>query len=388
MRVSTLSNLIAWPTRCNASFTASIALTRSRRVFLVLVRPSMCEGKRTPWSHTCVSASSTKCRTCKCLIQSPTPLKLNIPGLGRRLRRGRRPTTTAPSEHASNQPSNIIRLLFWMRIRSNFIASCWSYRPKPTFPSCLSTGRAFDASSSFTMRKPQKRYLLANFWEAQSWTSMRTRWTQVIMHIEGGGTTWFRKARQLPVRRLGKYCKNAHSRCHSVIGGLLRHVRHIHLWKSTWRPNHRRASWKHPTINDRPGLGCWHHHHWQRRQLCSSSTHPGITLAQDCIRVLLCTPNQFVGQGRHRHQLVNYGLSGAHHCLDIEQVNCEVATSFARRHEGDIWVHLGSCPNGRHAMELSSRDASVVVASEIGLQDVHPTLELTRRLPWWSVCTR
>ncbi len=31
------------------------------------------------------------------------------------------------------------------------------------------------------MRKPQKCYLPANFWEAQSWTSMWTRWTQVIM---------------------------------------------------------------------------------------------------------------------------------------------------------------------------------------------------------------
>jgi hypothetical protein len=42
-----------------------------------------------------------------------------------------------------------------------------------------------------------------------------------------------RKVHQLPIRRLGKYHKNAHSRCHSVIGGPLRHVRHIHLWKLT-----------------------------------------------------------------------------------------------------------------------------------------------------------
>ncbi len=124
MRISTLSKLIAWPTRHNASFVASIALTRSRRVFLVLVRLSMCEGKRTPWSHTCVSASSTKCMTCKCLIRSPAPLKLNIPGLGHQLRRGRQPTTTTPSEHASSQSSSIVRLLFWTRRRLNFIAFC------------------------------------------------------------------------------------------------------------------------------------------------------------------------------------------------------------------------------------------------------------------------
>jgi hypothetical protein len=67
MHVSTLSKLITWPTRHNASFAASIALMRSRRVFLVLVRLSMCEGKRMPWSHTCVSVSFTKCRTCRCL---------------------------------------------------------------------------------------------------------------------------------------------------------------------------------------------------------------------------------------------------------------------------------------------------------------------------------
>ncbi len=181
MHVSTLSKLIAWPTRRNASFAASIALMRSRKVFLVLMRSSMCEGKRTPWSHTCVSASSTKCRTCRCLIRSPTPLKLNIPGLGRRLRHGRRPTTTAPSEHTNNQSSSIVWLLFWTRRRSNFIASCWSFRPKPTFPSRLSTSKAFDASSSFAMRKLQKRYLPTNFWEAQSWTSTWTRWIQVIM---------------------------------------------------------------------------------------------------------------------------------------------------------------------------------------------------------------
>ncbi len=48
---------------------------------LVFIRPSMCEGKRTSWSHTCVGASSTKCRTCRCLIRSPTHLKLNIPVL-------------------------------------------------------------------------------------------------------------------------------------------------------------------------------------------------------------------------------------------------------------------------------------------------------------------
>jgi hypothetical protein len=81
---------------------ASIALMRSRRVFLVLVRQLMCEGKRMPWNHTCVNASSMKCRTCKCLIWSPAPLKLNIPRLGRRLRRGCRPTTIAPSEHANS----------------------------------------------------------------------------------------------------------------------------------------------------------------------------------------------------------------------------------------------------------------------------------------------
>ncbi len=112
MRISTLSKLIAWPTRRNVSFVASIALMRSRRVFLVLVRLSMCEGKRTPWSHTCVNASSTKCRTCKCLIWSPAPLKLNIPGLGHRLRHGRQLTTTVPSEHANSQSSSIVRLLF------------------------------------------------------------------------------------------------------------------------------------------------------------------------------------------------------------------------------------------------------------------------------------
>ncbi len=179
MRVSTLSKLIAWPTRRNASFTTSIVLMCSRRVFLVLARSSMCEGKRTPWSHPCVSASSTKCKTCRCLIQSPTPLKLNIPGLGYRLRHGRRPT--APSEHANSQSSNIVRLLFWTRRKSNFITSCWNSRLKPTFPNRLSADRAFGASSSFAMRKPQKRYLPANFWEAQSWISTRTRWTQVIM---------------------------------------------------------------------------------------------------------------------------------------------------------------------------------------------------------------
>jgi hypothetical protein len=54
MCVSTLSKLIAWPTRHEASFVASIALTRLKSVFLVLVRSSMCEGKRTPWSHTCI----------------------------------------------------------------------------------------------------------------------------------------------------------------------------------------------------------------------------------------------------------------------------------------------------------------------------------------------
>ncbi len=124
MCVNTLSKLIAWPTRHNASFVASIALTCSRRVFLVLVRPSMCEGKRTPWSHTCVNASFMKCKTCRCLIWSPTPLKLNISGLGRWLRRGRRLTTIAPSEHANNQSLNIVWLLFWTRRRSNFIASC------------------------------------------------------------------------------------------------------------------------------------------------------------------------------------------------------------------------------------------------------------------------
>jgi hypothetical protein len=160
------------------------------------------------------------------------------------------------------------------------------------------------------------------------------------------------------------------------------------LWKSTWRPGHHRASWEHPAIDDRLGLGCWRRHHWQRRRLCPSSTHPGIALAQDHIPVLLCAPNQSTGQGCHCHQLANYGLSGARHCLDIEQVNYEVAASFAQRHEGDIRVHFGSCPNGWHAMELSSRDASVIAAGEIGLQDVRPALELTRRLPWWFVCTR
>ncbi len=107
MCVSTLSKLIAWPTTRNASFATSIALTHSRRVFLVLVRPSMCEGKRMPWSHTCVNASFTKCRTCRCLIRSLAPLKLNIPGLGCRLRCGCRPTTTTPSEHANSQSSSI-----------------------------------------------------------------------------------------------------------------------------------------------------------------------------------------------------------------------------------------------------------------------------------------
>jgi hypothetical protein len=115
--------------------------------------------------------------------------------------------------------------------------------------------------------------------------------------------------------------------------------------------------------------------------LCPSSTHPGIALAQDRIPILLCTPNQFVGQGCHRHQLENYGLSGALHCLDIEQVDCKVVALFARHHEGDVRVHFGSYPNGRHAMELNSRDASVIVAGEIDLQDVCLALELTRRLP-------
>jgi hypothetical protein len=32
-------------------------------------------------------------------------------------------------------------------------------------------------------------------------------------------------------------------------------------------------------------------------------------------------------------------------------------------------------------MELSSRDANIVAAGKISLQDVRPTLELTRRLP-------
>ncbi len=104
-------------------------------------------------------------------------------------------------------------------------------------------------------------------------------------------------------------------------------------------------------------------------------------LAQDCIPVLLCTPNQCVDQGRHHHQLANYDLSGARHYLDIEQVDCEVAASFARRHEGNIRVHFGSCPNGRHAMEFSSRDASILATGEIGFQNVRPVLELTRQLP-------
>jgi len=103
-------------------------------------------------------------------------------------------------------------------------------------------------------------------------------------------------------------------------------------------------------------------------------------LTQDRIPVLLCAPNQSVGQGRHRHQLANYGLSGARHCLNIEQIDCEVATSFAQRHEGDVRVHFGFCPNGRHAMELSSRDANIVATGEIDLQNVRPALELTRRL--------
>ncbi len=77
-------------------------------------------------------------------------------------------------------------------------------------------------------------------------------------------------------------------------------------------------------------------------------------------------------------QLANYGLSGARHYLDIEQVDCEVVALFARCHEGDVWVQFGSCPNGRHVMELSSKDVNVVATSEIGLQDVHPALELTR----------
>ncbi len=95
--------------------------------------------------------------------------------------------------------------------------------------------------------------------------------------------------------------------------------------------------------------------------------HLGIALAQDHIPVLLCAPNQYVGQGRHRHQLANYDFLGARHCLDIEQVDYEVAASFTRHHEGDVQAHFGSCPNGRHAMELSSRDASVIAVGEIGL---------------------
>ncbi len=265
MRVSTLSKLIAWPTRHNISFIASIALMHSKKVFLVLMKPSMCEGKRTPWSHTCVSASSTKCKTCRCLIRSPAPLKLNISGLGRRLCCGRWPTIIAPSEHTSSQSSSIVRLLFWMRRRSNFIASCWSSRPKPTFLSRLSASRAFGASSSFAMRKPQKRYLPANFWEAQSWTSTQTRWTQVIMQHWRWQHHLVRENVSTSIRHLGKYRKNAHSWCHSIIGKPLRHVQHIHLWKLTWRPGHRRASWKHPTINDHPGLGCWRRRHWQHR---------------------------------------------------------------------------------------------------------------------------
>jgi hypothetical protein len=55
-----------------------------------------------------------------------------------------------------------------------------------------------------------------------------------------------------------------------------------------------------------------------------------------------------------------------------------VAASFAQRHEGDVRVHFGFCPNGRHAMELNSRDANVVAAGEIDLQDVRLELELTR----------
>jgi len=77
-------------------------------------------------------------------------------------------------------------------------------------------------------------------------------------------------------------------------------------------------------------------------------THPGITLAQDRIPVLLCAPNQSIDQGHHCHHVANYSLSGARHCLDIEQIDYEVAASFARRHEGDVRVHyhFGSCPNG------------------------------------------
>ncbi|CAK9869000.1 unnamed protein product [Sphagnum jensenii] len=85
---------------------------------------------------------------------------------------------------------------------------------------------------------------------------------------------------------------------------------------------------------------------------------------------MLCALDQSVGQGRHHHQLANYGLSGARHCLDIEQADCKMVALFARRHEGDIRVHFGSCPNGRHVMEFSSMDASIVAVGEIGLQDV------------------
>jgi len=81
-------------------------------------------GEKNSMESTYISANSTKCRTCKCLIRSPAPLKLNISGLGHQLRRGRWPTTTAPSEHANSQSSSIVWLLFWMRRRSNFIASC------------------------------------------------------------------------------------------------------------------------------------------------------------------------------------------------------------------------------------------------------------------------
>jgi hypothetical protein len=45
MRISILSKMISWPIRRNASFVASIALMRSRRVFLCSLGRRCARGK-------------------------------------------------------------------------------------------------------------------------------------------------------------------------------------------------------------------------------------------------------------------------------------------------------------------------------------------------------
>jgi len=155
IRVNTLSKLITWLTRRNVSFAASIALTRSKRVFLVLVRPLMCKGKRTPWSHTCVSVSFMKCKTCTCLIRSPAPLKLNILGLGRWFRPGHQPTITAPSEHANNQSSSIVQLLLWMK-KVEFHSLLLEFQAEANFPESFVSWQSFRRLIKFCNAKAAK----------------------------------------------------------------------------------------------------------------------------------------------------------------------------------------------------------------------------------------